>query len=73
MLGSIIKVCVVKGYDLLVLFQNFDNNWQVEYEDFYKVDGFILFGYGDYCFYVGKFSQLYQYNMYVMCWGVFVE
>lgn len=58
MLGSIIKVSVSCGYDLLVFFQNLDSDWYVEFEDFYKVDGIILLGYGDYCFYEGKLIQL---------------
>lgn len=48
MFGLIICVCVLCGYDLLVLFQQLFIDWQVDYEDSNKVDGIILFGYGDY-------------------------
>ena len=73
MLGSITKACAAKGYDLLVSFQNLDNNWQAEYEDSHKADGLILLGYGDYRSYAGKLSQLHQHNPHVMRWGAPVE
>ena len=73
MLGSITKACAAKGYDLLVSFQNLDNNWQAEYEDSHKADGLILLGYGDYRSYAGKLSQLHQHNTHVMRWGAPVE
>ncbi|WP_296053037.1 LacI family DNA-binding transcriptional regulator [uncultured Alteromonas sp.] len=69
MLGSITKACAAKGYDLLVSFQNLDNNWQAEYEDSHKADGLILLGYGDYRAYAGKLSQLHQHDTHVMRWG----
>ena len=72
-LGSITKACAAKGYDLLVSFQNLDNNWQAEYEDSHKADGLILLGYGDYRSYAGKLSQLHQHNTHVMRWGAPVE
>ena len=73
MLGSITKACAAKGYDLLVSFQNLDNNWQAEYEDSHKAAGLILLGYGDYRSYAGKLSQLHQHNTHVMRWGAPVE
>ena len=73
MLGSITKACAAKSYDLLVSFQNLDNNWQAEYEDSHKADGLILLGYGDYRSYAGKLSQLHQHNTHVMRWGAPVE
>jgi len=73
MLGSITKACAAKGYDLLVSFQNLDNNWQAEYEDSHKADGLILLGYGDYRAYASKLSQLHQHNTHVMRWGAPVE
>lgn len=73
MLGSITKACAARGYDLLVSFQNLDNNWQAEYEDSHKADGLLLLGYGDYRAYAGKLSQLREHNTHVMRWGAPVE
>ncbi|GGF56580.1 LacI family DNA-binding transcriptional regulator [Alteromonas lipolytica] len=73
MLGSITRACAAKGYDLLVSFQNLQNNWQAEYEDSHKADGLILLGYGDYRAYAGKLAQLRQHNTHVMRWGAPVE
>ena len=47
MLGSITRACAVRGYDLLVSFQQLSNDWQADYEDSKKADGIILLGYGD--------------------------
>src|SRR4051812_27559185 len=46
MLGSILRTCALRGYDLLTSFQQLQSNWHVEYEDSRKADGIILLGYG---------------------------
>lgn len=69
MLGSITRSCSLRGYDLLVSFQNLDHNWHAEYEDSNKADGLILLGYGDYRAYEGKLTQLRQQHTHVMRWG----
>lgn len=69
MLGSITRACSSRGYDLLVSFQNLENNWHAEFEDANKADGLILLGYGDYRAYEGKLTQLRQQHTHVMRWG----
>lgn len=70
MLGLIICVCVLYGQDLLVLFQQLFIDWQVDYEDSNKVDGIILFGYGDYYELCDCLQWLVEQGMYFVCWGV---
>src|SRR4030095_9579423 len=48
MLGSITRACALRGYDLLISFQQLSTDWQADYEDSNKADGLILLGYGDY-------------------------
>src|SRR3546814_20231295 len=48
MLGSITRQCALKGYDLLISFQQMHNDWHVTYQDSHRSDGIILLGYGDY-------------------------
>ncbi len=48
MLASITRAAAAAGYDLLVSFQQFSEDWQADYEGTHKADGLILLGYGDY-------------------------
>lgn len=69
MLGSITKACAKAGYDLLVSFQNLNDDWHAEYEDSNKADGLILLGYGDYVDYRDKLSILEEQNTHFVRWG----
>ncbi|QJR82543.1 LacI family transcriptional regulator [Alteromonas pelagimontana] len=69
MLGSITRACANARYDLLVSFQNLDDDWHAEYEDSNKADGIILLGYGDYLSYRNKLSQLEEQGTHFVRWG----
>lgn len=69
MLGSITKACSSAGYDLLVSFQNLQDDWHAEYEDSNKADGIILLGYGDYIDYQTKLEQLAKQETHFVRWG----
>lgn len=69
MLGSITKACSTAGYDLLVSFQNLQDDWHAEYEDSNKADGIILLGYGDYLDYQSKLEQLEKQETHFVRWG----
>jgi DNA-binding LacI/PurR family transcriptional regulator len=69
MLGSITKACTKAGYDLLVSFQNLNDDWQSEYEDSNKADGIILLGYGDYVDYRDKLTKLEEQGTQFVGWG----
>lgn len=69
MLGSITRACANAGYDLLVSFQNLENDWHAEYEDSNKADGIILLGYGDYLNYRTKLTQLEEQGTHFVRWG----
>lgn len=73
MLGSITRACSHQGYDLLVSFQEMDNDWHAEYEDTNKADGIILLGYGDYLDYEKKLKQLHQQGTHFVRWGAEVK
>lgn len=69
MLGSITKASAKAGYDLLVSFQNLNDDWHAEYEDSNKADGIILLGYGDYVDYRDKLAKLEEQKTHFVRWG----
>lgn len=73
MLGSITRATTQKGYDLLVSFQQLDDDWHADYEDCHKADGIILLGYGDYNDYEEKLIQLDKQETNFVRWGAVRE
>lgn len=73
MLGSITRACAQRGYDLLVSFQQFSDDWHADYEDSKKADGLILLGYGDYLNYQGKLEKLIAQGTHFVRWGAVLE
>jgi DNA-binding LacI/PurR family transcriptional regulator len=69
MLASITKATATAGYDLLVSFQNMNDDWHNLYEDTNKADGLILLGYGSYTDYEYKLSQLEEQGTRFLRWG----
>lgn len=69
MLGSITRSCAMRGYDLLVSFQQLSSDWHTDYEDSRKADGIILLGYGDYRDYAQRLDQLAQQGTHFVRWG----
>lgn len=69
MLGSLTRTCALRGYDLLISFQQLSSNWHVDYEDSRKADGIILLGYGDYELYREKLEQLVEQGTHFVRWG----
>lgn len=69
MLGSITRTCAMRGYDLLVSFQQLSSDWHVDYEDSRKADGLILLGYGDYRDYAQRLGQLARQGTHFVRWG----
>lgn len=69
MLGSITRSCAMRGYDLLVSFQQLSADWHTDYEDSRKADGIILLGYGDYRDYAQRLGQLAQQGTHFVRWG----
>jgi DNA-binding LacI/PurR family transcriptional regulator len=69
MLGSITRTCALRGYDLLISFQQMSSNWHVDYEDSHKADGIILLGYGDYEDYRARLDRLARQRTHFVRWG----
>jgi DNA-binding LacI/PurR family transcriptional regulator len=69
MLGSITRACVTRGYDLLVSFQQASEDWNADYVDANRADGFIFLGYGDYVTYVEKLNRLTEVGAHYITWG----
>ncbi len=69
MLGSITRECALRGYDLLISFQQMHNDWHVAYQDSHRSDGIILLGYGDYQLYLSKLEHLVEMGTNFVRWG----
>ena len=69
MLGSITRQCALRGYDLLISFQQMHNDWHVAYQDSHRSDGIILLGYGDYQLYRSKLEHLVEMDTRFVRWG----
>ena len=69
MLGSITRACALRGYDLLVSFQQLSADWHADFEDSHKADGLILLGYGDYLESQSKLQQLVAQRTHFVRWG----
>lgn len=69
MLGSITRACANLGLDLLISFQQMQDDWHVQYQDSHRADGLILLGYGDYTVYRERLDQLEQQGTHFARWG----
>lgn len=69
MVGSMVRACAARGYDLLISFQQLSSDWHVDYEDSRKADGIILLGYGDYLQHRPRLEQLVARGTHFVCWG----
>jgi len=73
MLGSITRACARQGYDLLVSFQQFSDDWHADYQDSHKADGLILLGYGDYLVARSTLQKLVEQKTHFVRWGAVVN
>jgi len=73
MLGSITRATAKRGYDLLISFQQFSDDWHADYEDANRADGIIFLGYGDYESFVKKLTYLTEVGAHFIVWGPVLE
>lgn len=73
MLGSITRATANRGYDLLISFQQFSDDWHADYEDANRADGIIFLGYGDYESFVKKLTYLSEVGAHFITWGPVLE
>jgi DNA-binding LacI/PurR family transcriptional regulator len=73
MLGSITRATAKRGYDLLISFQQFSEDWHADYEDANRADGIIFLGYGDYESFVKKLTYLTEVGAHFITWGPVLE
>ena len=68
-LGHIIRSASARGYDLLVSFQQLEQDWHTEYELSARADGLILLGYGDWTRYRRRLKALADAGACFVLWG----
>lgn len=69
MLGSMVRCCAARGFDLLICSQQLSADWHIDYEDSHRADGIILLGYGDYLEYQPKLQRLIERGTRFVRWG----
>lgn len=70
MLGAITRQCALRGYDLLISFQQLSGNWHIDYQDSHRADGLLLLGYGDYEVYRERLTNLVDQGTHFVRWGL---
>jgi len=68
-LANITRSSARRGYDLLISFQHYSDDWGAEYENSHKADGIIFLGYGDYLTYIKKIARLDEMGAHFIAWG----
>ena len=71
MIAAITKAATEKGYDILLSFQQFSENWIADYENSNKAEGVIMLGYGGYTDYIRKIGMLD--NAHCVTWGPVID
>ena len=71
MIAAITKAAAEKGYDILLSFQQFSDNWIADYESSNKAEGVIMLGYGGYTDYIRKIGMLD--NAHCVTWGPVID
>ena len=71
MIAAITKAAAKKGYDILLSFQQFSDNWIADYENSNKAEGVIMLGYGGYIDYIRKIGMLD--NAHCVTWGPVID
>lgn len=69
MLGSITRAAAQRDYDILLSFQQLNEDWHTRYELSNRADGIILLGYGDYVSYREKLEHLENAGAHYIIWG----
>jgi len=73
MLGSLTRASALRGYDLLISFQQLSRDWTMDYEDCRRADGIILLGYGDNEAYRPRLERLVEQGTHFVRWGPVLE
>jgi DNA-binding LacI/PurR family transcriptional regulator len=69
MLGSITRAAAQQNYDVLLSFQQLNDDWHTKYELSNRADGIILLGYGDFVSYREKLVHLQNAGAHFIIWG----
>ena len=69
MLGSITRAAAQQDYDVLLSFQQLNDDWHTKYELSNRADGIILLGYGDFVSYREKLVHLQNAGAHFIIWG----
>jgi DNA-binding LacI/PurR family transcriptional regulator len=69
MLSNITRAAAKQNYDVLLSFQQLNDDWHTKYELSNRADGIILLGYGDFVSYREKLEHLENAGAHFIIWG----
>lgn len=69
LIGNITMVAARRGYDTLLSFQQFSNDWRADYTERGRADGIIFLGYGDFLAYAQRIGRLDEAGSAYITWG----
>ena len=69
MLSNITRAAAKQNYDVLLSFQQLNDDWHTKYELSNRADGIILLGYGDFVSYREKLEHLEKAGAHFIIWG----
>lgn len=69
LIGNITMVAARRGYDTLLSFQQFSNDWRADYTERGRADGIIFLGYGDFLAYAQRIDRLDEAGSAYITWG----
>lgn len=69
LIGNITMAAARRGYDTLLSFQQFSNDWRADYTERGRADGIIFLGYGDFLPYAQRIGRLDDAGSAYITWG----
>lgn len=69
LIGNITMRAARRGYDTLLSFQQFSNDWRADYTERGRADGIIFLGYGDFLTYAHRIGRLDETGAAYITWG----
>lgn len=69
LIGHVTMAAARRGYDVILSFQQYSNDWRADYTERGRADGIIFLGYGDFLSYAQRIARLDDAGAPYITWG----